>query len=155
MWWGYTLIVIFIFSCVILIVSVLLQPGKSDAAALFGGGASQTAFGPRGTQNFLGYLTIVTAILFLGVGLLFSFSGVLGPRSVVHSASDTSPVAPPAQSPVAPPIEPIQTTAGTPAGGTESGTTAVPATDQKASKKSDGKSKAKAPAPANAGGAKP
>ncbi|MBI4469782.1 MAG: preprotein translocase subunit SecG [Acidobacteria bacterium] len=105
---------LYVLTCVVLIVAVLLQPGKSDAAALFGGGASQTAFGPRGTQNFLGYVTITAAVLFLGVGLLFGFSGVLGPRSVVHSASDTAtpPVAPPIP---APPIQPLGVSGGTPA----------------------------------------
>ncbi len=129
-------------ACVILVIAVLLQPGKSDAAALFGGGASQTAFGPRGTQNFLGYVTIGAAIVFMGLGLLMSFPGVLGPRSVVRTVSDTSPAVPPVPAPGNLPIE-VKTTPEKPGASTE---TKSPAASKPQSKKSDDKSKAAAPA---------
>jgi preprotein translocase subunit SecG len=52
--------------CVILIVVVLLQHGKSaDIAATFGGVGSQTAFGPRGTATLLSKITTWSAILFM------------------------------------------------------------------------------------------
>jgi preprotein translocase subunit SecG len=52
--------------CVILIVVVLLQHGKSaDIAATFGGAGSQTAFGPRGTATLLSRITTWSAILFM------------------------------------------------------------------------------------------
>ncbi|MGH9668507.1 MAG: preprotein translocase subunit SecG [Terriglobales bacterium] len=49
-----------------LIVVVLLQSGKSaDIAAAFGGGGSQTAFGPRGAATALTRATTVAAIIFM------------------------------------------------------------------------------------------
>ncbi|HNJ44049.1 MAG TPA: preprotein translocase subunit SecG, partial [Acidobacteriota bacterium] len=55
-WYVYILYAIFFLACMILIGVVLLQPGKSDAAAVFGGG-SQTAFGARGAQKPLERIT--------------------------------------------------------------------------------------------------
>jgi preprotein translocase subunit SecG len=58
--------VVHIFVCVVLIVVVLLQHGKSaDIAATFGGMGSQTAFGPRGTATALSRLTTWCAIIFM------------------------------------------------------------------------------------------
>lgn len=45
-----------------IIALVLLQQGKgAEAGASFGGGASQTVFGSRGTSSFLGRMTAVLA----------------------------------------------------------------------------------------------
>src|SRR5437588_8648890 len=52
--------------CVILIIVVLLQHGKSaDIAATFGGAGSQSAFGPRGTATLLSKITTWSAIIFM------------------------------------------------------------------------------------------
>src|SRR5947209_6661883 len=52
--------------CVILIIVVLLQHGKSaDIAATFGGAGSQTAFGPRGTATLLSRVTTWCAVIFM------------------------------------------------------------------------------------------
>ena len=60
------LTVVHVMVCVFLIVVVLLQSGKSaDIAAAFGGGGSQTAFGPRGAATALTRATTVAAILFM------------------------------------------------------------------------------------------
>jgi preprotein translocase subunit SecG len=97
MWWVRILLGLYVLNCLILIVAVLLQPGKADAAALFGGGGSQTAFGPRGTQHFLGWVTIVTAAIFMGLGLLFSLPNIFGPSSVVQRVKEPPPIEQPAQ----------------------------------------------------------
>ena len=47
----YILYGLFILSCIILVVVILLQPGKADAGALFSNTISSTAFGPRGTTT--------------------------------------------------------------------------------------------------------
>lgn len=49
-----------------IIALVLLQQGKgAEAGASFGGGASQTVFGSRGSGNFLGRVTaVLAAVLF-------------------------------------------------------------------------------------------
>ena len=52
--------------CLILILVVLLQSGKgADLASAFGGGSSQTTFGPRGAATFLSKATTIAAILFM------------------------------------------------------------------------------------------
>jgi len=62
----YLLTALHVIVCVILILVVLLQSGKSaDLAGAFGGGASQTAFGSRGPASFLSKLTTAAAVLFM------------------------------------------------------------------------------------------
>ncbi len=52
--------------CVLLIIVILLQQGKSaDLAAAFGGQGSQTAFGPRSAANLLTKSTAWLAGLFI------------------------------------------------------------------------------------------
>jgi preprotein translocase subunit SecG len=52
--------------CVLLILVILLQPSKgSDIGAAFGGGGSNTMFGPRGAGNLLSKTTTVVAIMFM------------------------------------------------------------------------------------------
>jgi preprotein translocase subunit SecG len=97
----YFLYGLFILSCIVMIVSVLLQPGKADAGALFTSSVSSTAFGPRGTQTILAKITIVAAALFMLVALTLSLPFVTGSRSVVSGEADTAP-AQPAASPIAP-----------------------------------------------------
>jgi preprotein translocase subunit SecG len=52
--------------CFILMLVILLQPGKgADVGAAFGGGGgSSTIFGPRGAGSFLSQATTIVAILF-------------------------------------------------------------------------------------------
>lgn len=85
----YILYTIFIVACLFLILVVLLQSGKGgDVAAAFGGAGSQTAFGPRGAQKPLEKATIVAAVLFMLLALLFSLPGVTGGKSVVKAPDD-------------------------------------------------------------------
>lgn len=92
---------LFILSCIVMIVSVLLQPGKADAGALFTSSVSSTAFGPRGTQTILAKITIVAAALFMLVALTLSLPIITGSRSVVSGEAEPAP-AQPAASPIAP-----------------------------------------------------
>jgi len=98
----YFLYGLFILSCIVLVVAVLLQPGKADAGALFTSSVSSTAFGPRGTQTILAKITIIAAALFMLVALTLSLPLVTGSRSVVGDEAETTP-AQPAASPVASP----------------------------------------------------
>ena len=60
--------------CVVLIVVVLLQHGKSaDIAATFGGVGSQTAFGPRGTATLLSKVTTWCAVIFMLTAMSLTF----------------------------------------------------------------------------------
>jgi preprotein translocase subunit SecG len=94
---AYTLLVLFILSCVVLIVVILLQPGKADAGALFTSSVSSTAFGPRGTQNILAKITIGAAIAFMLIALTLSLPGINGSRSVLQS--ETVPLPSPSPTP--------------------------------------------------------
>lgn len=56
--------------CVLLVIIVLLQSGKSaDLAGAFGGVGSQSTFGPRGTATILSKMTTTLAILFMVTSL--------------------------------------------------------------------------------------
>ncbi len=55
---------------------VLLQQGRgADAGAGFGGGASNTVFGARGTASFLSRTTAVLAALFFSTSILLAYLG--------------------------------------------------------------------------------
>lgn len=108
----YFLYGLFILSCIVLVVAVLLQPGKADAGALFTSSVSSTAFGPRGTQTILAKITIIAAALFMLVALTLSLPLVTGSRSVVADEGETTP-AQPAASPAASPAQENAAPAGT------------------------------------------
>jgi preprotein translocase subunit SecG len=122
---SYLLYGLFILSCLALVISVLLQPGKADAGQLFTSSVSSTAFGPRGTQTILAKITIGAAITFMLVALLLTM-GVGGQRSLMEGgvpkpAATPAPAASPAQ-PNASPAEgsaaPAPQTESSPAQGT-------------------------------------
>ena len=79
---AYVLYTLFIISCFILILVVLLQPGKGDVASALGGGVSGAAFGPRGTTTLLAKITIAAAIAFMGIAFVLSVPGLVTDRSV-------------------------------------------------------------------------
>src|SRR5215212_222003 len=81
----YILYTIFFISCILLVASVLLQPGKTDAGALFTSNISSSAFGPRGTATVLSKLTIAAATIFMLSALLISMPAVTGSRSVLQN----------------------------------------------------------------------
>ena len=97
---AYTLYGLFILSCVILVIVVLLQPGKSGAGDLFSSSVSSTAFGPRGTASILSKITIGAAAGFMLFALMLSLPGVTGSHSVLQS---TAPEATPTPVPIASP----------------------------------------------------
>jgi preprotein translocase subunit SecG len=144
---SYLLYGIFILACIVMIVSVLLQPGKADAGALFTSSISSTAFGPRGTQTILAKITIGAAATFMLVALLLGF-GVGGQRSLMEGGAKPrpTPAATPAQQPAPPPPQgessPAAATqpegqpqggAATPAQGSGAATTPAAAPESKAS----------------------
>jgi preprotein translocase subunit SecG len=64
MFWFF--VTLHIFLCVVLILVIILQPGKGgDLASTFGGGAASALFGPQGPTNLLQQVTSVVAMLFL------------------------------------------------------------------------------------------
>lgn len=97
----YVLYGLFFISCIVLIISVLLQPGKTDAGALFTSNVSSAAFGPRGTASILSKMTITAASVFMVAAFLISLPAFQGNVSVLQSVSDTGSDPVPATTPVA------------------------------------------------------
>ena len=79
---------------ILLVVLILLQQGKgATAGASFGGGASETVFGARGSANFLSTTTAVFATIFLFNSLLgYLFSNQTKDVSVLDKAPITETV---------------------------------------------------------------
>ena len=92
----YVVVTLHVIACLFLISVVLLQQGKGqDLASAFGGGGTQTAFGPRGSANVLSRVTTGLAIVFMVTSLTLS---LLKPRA----NTVLERVTPPAASPAAP-----------------------------------------------------
>jgi preprotein translocase subunit SecG len=99
------LTILYIIACFILIMFVLLQPGKSDASAVFGGGANSSAFGPRGTQSVMAKVTIGAAIAFFLLAFVFSIPGLFTKKSAGEGIgpAEVQPITPESQIPGTPP----------------------------------------------------
>jgi len=112
----YLIIFVHIVACLFLIAVVLLQQGKGqDLASAFGGGGTQTAFGPRGSATVLSRATTILAGLFMVTSLALSLirpnrSGVLDQVPTATPAATTAPVRVPAA-----PAMPAEAPAGAPA----------------------------------------
>lgn len=87
----YILYGIFFLSCLVLVAAVLLQPGKTDAGALFTSNVSSSAFAPRGTATVLSKVTITAAATFMLSALLLAMPALNGNVSVL-SANPDAPV---------------------------------------------------------------
>jgi preprotein translocase subunit SecG len=90
----YFLYGLFFLSCLVLVAAVLLQPGKTDAGALFTSNVSSTAFSPRGTATVLSKVTITAAATFMLSALLLAMPALTGNVSVLSSNPDTTTEAP-------------------------------------------------------------
>jgi preprotein translocase subunit SecG len=115
---NYILYGLFILACLVLVVVVLLQPGKSGAGDLFSSSVSSTAFGPRGTASILSKITIGAAAAFMLIALMLSLPAVTGSHSVLQSnepEATPTPQASPAAS-VTPAASPAASPASSPAG---------------------------------------
>jgi preprotein translocase subunit SecG len=79
--------------CVFLILVILLQAGKGGGMAGLGGGASQTVFGGRGSQTFLGKVTGGAAMIFMATSLTLAYQASKT-SSVVEQHGGGAPFAP-------------------------------------------------------------
>jgi preprotein translocase subunit SecG len=116
----YAVVALHIIACLFLIGVVLLQQGKNqDLASAFGGGGTQTAFGPRGSANVLSRATTVLAGVFMitslalsmlrpGAGSVLDRVGTppdptVSPTPAAAAGAPSSPAAPaPAPAPASP-----------------------------------------------------
>lgn len=94
----YLLYFIHVFTCFFLILVVLLQQGKGADLSVFGGGATQAAFGARGAATLLHKLTVGGFIAFIlttmGIGFLESRSDS---SVMTDAAAEERPVEAPEQ----------------------------------------------------------
>ena len=104
--------------CSLLLVVVLLQQGKGDIAAAFGGAGSQTAFGARSGATFLTRATAVLGTLFilgsLAIGMMQkngSGGSVMSGITVPLPAKSAAPALPTTSAPPPAPA-PAPSTAG-------------------------------------------
>ena len=94
------LVIIYVLVCLFLVMVVLLQQGKgADLAGAFGGGGSQTSFGPRTGTNIMHRLTTVSFVLFV---LLSMTLAVASGKRHGRSAMENVATAPPASEAAAP-----------------------------------------------------
>ena len=123
----YAIILVHILACLFLIGVVLLQQGKSqDLASAFGGGGTQTAFGPRGSANVLSRATTILAGVFMVTSLSLS---MLRPRSSTLLDDVKAPAASPtpARSAGPAPATTLPAKSAAPAPGTPAPVAATPA----------------------------
>lgn len=76
---------------VLLIITVLLQPGKGDDLGTIFGGSSQSIFGASGAVPFLTKLTRVLAVVFIITSLSLGYFYAKGIRSSVIEESGSLP----------------------------------------------------------------
>ena len=106
----YLVSALYVFVCLVLLLVILLQQGKGDMAAAFGGGSSQSAFGARAGATVLSKATAILAVLFMVGALALAIMGQRGPGSLVSGAAGPKPSAPaaPKTPPATPPAAPAQ-----------------------------------------------
>lgn len=147
----YVLYTLFIISCFILILVVLLQPGKGDVASALGGGVSGAAFGPRGATTLLAKITIGAAGAFMGIAFALSIPGLVTNRSVTSGievpADEPAPAVDPATAPAVDPAAQPAPEGAIPAGQVTVGEDGTMKTEAPAK---PGEQPAPAPAPAEA-----
>jgi len=120
----YLVVALHVIACLFLIGVVLLQQGKGqDLASAFGGGGTQTAFGPRGSANVLSRATTILAGAFMVTSLALT---MLRPQASslldrVPSAAPTTAASPLAEAPAKPAQPPAA-----PAGGASPAPVASP-----------------------------
>ena len=88
----YLVVTLYVLTCGLLIITILLQQGKGgDIANAFGGGSSQAVFGARSGATLLTRATSVLAALFVIFALTLTVMGTRGTSSVVGGVEGPAP----------------------------------------------------------------
>lgn len=108
--------IIHIFACVLLVIIVLIQPGKSGGlGAAFGGSGGAQVFGGRGAGDLMSKLTWWTAGVFFACSMFLAYlssasdslrdapeTPLAGPTTEAPTPEGTSGLAPPPETPGTP-----------------------------------------------------
>ena len=87
------LVLFYVLVCLFLVMVVLLQQGKgADLAGAFGGGGSQTSFGPRTTTNIMHRMTTGAFVLFVLLCLALAILSGKQRASVMEAVVPAAPV---------------------------------------------------------------
>jgi len=92
--------VIHVSVCVVLILVILLQAGKGGGMGAALGGGSQSVFGGRGAQTFLGKVTSVCAAIFMVTSVTLAVMSSRRTGSVIRAGSLPPPPAETVQVPL-------------------------------------------------------
>jgi preprotein translocase subunit SecG len=105
----YLFVTLYVLTCVVLMIVILLQQGKGgDIANAFGGGSSQAVFGARSGGTLLTRATYVLGALFVIGAMVLTVWGARGPGSVVGGIDGPEPTpAPPVNATPAPATTPM------------------------------------------------
>ena len=88
------LTILYVLVCLFLVLVVLLQQGKgADLAGAFGGGGSQTSFGPRSTTNIMHRLTSWSFVAFVVLSLALAVLTGRHRTSVMEDVAAPTPTA--------------------------------------------------------------
>src|SRR4030088_1807133 len=98
----YLITFVYVLVCTFLLLVILLQQGKGDIAAAFGGGSSQSAFGARAGATVLSKATAVLAGLFMIGAMALAIMGQRGPGSGVSGSAPAPGSVPKAPAPATP-----------------------------------------------------
>jgi preprotein translocase subunit SecG len=96
----YFIVTLYVITCGLLILTILLQQGKGgDIANAFGGGSSQAVFGARSGATLLTRATSVLAALFVIFALTLTVWRQRGTSSVVGGIEGPAPAPAPVVTP--------------------------------------------------------
>jgi preprotein translocase subunit SecG len=99
-------IMIHLIVCITMILIIIFQSTKgAEMGAVFGGGASQTAFGSAGPQSFLEKVTVFCAVVFMITSQTMAYMSSVRTGKLVEE--ENAPIEQPAQ-PVQQPAGPVQ-----------------------------------------------
>lgn len=87
------LISIHLIVCITMILVIIFQSSKgTEMGAVFGGGASQTAFGSQGSAGFMEKTTIVCAIIFMVTSISLAILSTNKQKSLMQGVTSTPPI---------------------------------------------------------------
>ncbi len=88
------ILILYVIVCIFLVLVVLLQQGKgADLAGAFGGGGSQTSFGPRGGSNIMHRMTVASFVAFVVLSMALAILSGKARTSVMEDVDAAAPTA--------------------------------------------------------------